>query len=860
MAAFADGLARGIERLSMACARRPWLTFLAALVLVGVCGAIAATHMRVNTNSSEMLSPTLDFRARQLALNAAFPGLQDRLVVVVRAPDADRADAFLARLTQAIGKRGTALEAPFAGAVDPFFQRNGLLYMEDAKLDDTLARMTRAAPLIGALAAKPTAETYYATLAAGLRDADRIAGGEAALTAALAETAATIEGRLAGKPSPLAWSRLFTTQEGSHVQRVLTVDPKLDFSRLQPARPAVDALRAAVAEAQADPRFTGVEAGITGDPALRNEELASVVQGLGTSAVASVLLIGALIAFAFRSLRRALVVASVMVVAIAVTAAFGALVFDSFNLVSVGFSVLLVGLGADYASHTLLRGDEALAKGETGLQAARESMDELVLPLGLCAVCTGLGFMAFVPTPFVGMAQLGVLGAVGVFTAFLCSVTLVPAGIALLGRPRPPLEVPGWERVSRFGPPTARVLLLASLAALLALPFARFDADPMSLRDPGAPSVRAYQWLFEDEASQPYRASVLAPDLAAAERVAERVKSVPGVKSAITATSLVPGDEALYRRDAIDAAAFGILPQIEGAEPPAGGIAELRAELATRADPEAKRLAAALTKLAARPDLAPAVERDIFQWWPMRLAQLRAQLQPDAEITLETVPAQLRARFLNAEGQARVEIAPAEDLREPSARAEFVRALGAAEPSATGPVFTVERSGVVIGQAMLTAFLGTLAAVTIVLLLVGRDFVMTMATLAPVLAAAALTTAFGVLAGVPFNFANVIALPLMIGAGLDSAIHYASRAGVEHGVDAVAGTSTPRAILVSALTTIASSGSLMLSPHRGVASIGLLLTAALLAMVLTTLLLQPMAIRLVERRRKKAAAAAAIAG
>jgi hypothetical protein len=151
---------------------------------------------------------------------------------------------------------------------------------------------------------------------------------------------------------------------------------------------------------------------------------------------------------------------------------------------------------------------------------------------------------------------------------------------------------------------------------------------------------------------------------------------------------------------------------------------------------------------------------------------------------------------------------------------------------------------------MLTAFIGTCVIVILVLLLVGRDLVMTLATLFPILAAAALTTAFSVLAGVPFNFANVIALPLMIGAGIDSAIHYAARAGHEASVDAVAGTSTPRA-------TIASSGSLMLSPHKGVASIGILLTVALSAMVLTTLLLQPMAIRLVERRRARRRTAAA---
>lgn len=859
MAHWAPALAKRVEPLALLCARRPWAAFAVAALIVAACAAFAAANMRINTNSSDMLSRDLDFRARQLALNAAFPGLQDRLVVVVRAPSADAADAFLVRLEAAIAARPEALHRPFAASVDPFFARNGLLYMDDAKLDDTLARITRAAPLIGQLSTSPTAATYFGALAQGLRDADKIAGGEAALSAALGETAATIEARLAGKPAPLAWSRLFAEQDGPFVQRVLTVDPRLDFARLQPAKPAVDALRAAVDAA--NPAAMGVEVGITGDPALRSEELGSVVQGLGASSVASILLIGALVWVAFRSVRRALVVAMVMVFAIAITAAAGAALFPAFNLVSIGFAVLLVGMGADYATHTLLRGDEGRQRGANGLGAATEAMDELILPLGLCAVCTSLGFMAFVPTPFVGMAQLGILGAIGVTMAFLASITIVPAGIAVVGKPRAAVTMPKFAWAQRLAPGAERLVLALSLLALLALPFARFDADPMSLRDPGAPSVRAYDQLFAESSSQPYRASVLAPSLAAADAVAAKAKTVPEVDSAVTLTNLLPGADAPYRRDAVEATAFGVLPQLDGGvAPAAGGAAALRAELARRSDAPARRLAAALDRLAAQPAAMPAVERDLFAYWPMRLAQLKRQLQPDAEITAASLPAALRDRFVNAAGQARVEISPRADLRDRDARAAFVDALGKAVPEATGPVFTIEKSGAVVGRAMLVAFVGTVVVVTVLLLLVGGDLLMTLATIAPVIAAAAITVAFGVLAGVPFNFANVIALPLMIGAGTDSAIHFAARANELDTVDHVVETSTPFAILVSAFTTIASSGSLMLSPHRGVASIGIMLTVALTATVFTTLLLQPAAIRMVERFRARGVKRAATLG
>ena len=845
------------QRIADRCARHPWATFALAALLT-LLGALAATGIRVNTNSADMLSPRLDFRQRALAMKAAFPGLDERLVVVVRAPSADAADLFLERLVAEIGRRPQWLSEPFAAAADPFFQRNGLVYAQDAELDATLARITRAAPLIAQLSADPSANAYFSALADGLRNADAIAGGEAALSAALDETAATIEARLAGRAAPLPWSRLFAQQDGAIVQRSLTVEPKLDFARLTPARPALDALRAAVAAARADPRLAGVEAGITGDPALRGEELASVTQGLWRSGVASVGLIAVILWLAFASLRRALVAAAVVVVAVALTAGFAGLALPPLNLVSVAFAILMVGLGADYATHTLLRADEAKAAGAAPRAAVAASMGELALPLALCAAATAVGFLAFLPTPFRGMAQLGMLGAFGVLVVFLASITLVPAGIALSGRPAPPRRLP-WSGAGRglasgWRGPTTRLVVALALLSALALPLARFDADPMALRDPGAPSVRAFQWLFDEAASQPYRAAILAPSLAAAEAEAARVKALPGVDSATTLASLIPGEEALARRDAIEATALGVLPQLEaGAVDPAppGGLERLRAQLAARGDAPARRLAAALDGLAARPGQAPAVEADLFAFWPMRLAQLKAQLQPDAEIMPAALPAALRERFINAAGQARVEMAPSADLRDAAARAAFVDMLARHAPDATGPVVTVEHAGRIIGRSMLQAFLTTLAVCAAVLWLARRDALMVAATLTPVLAAAAITVAMGALLGVPFNYANVIAMPLLVGAGVDSAIHYAARAGHTASLEAVEASSTPRAILFSALTTIASSGSLMLSPHRGVASIGVLLTVALTATVLATLVIQPAAIRAVERWRAR---------
>lgn len=840
-------VARAVGRWGALAAARPWLTFALAALLVLACGLVASRHFAVDTDSSHMLADELPHRQRELALNAAFPGLNSRFVVLVDAPDADRADAALARLAAAIAARPQALDAPFAAALDPFFQRNGLLYMDDAELDAMLARLSRAGPLLGTLAAEPTLAAFMASLAEGVADADRIAGGPEALARVIAATDATIRARLEGKPRPLAFSTLFA-EDDAPVRRVLTVQPRLDFTLFQPAKPARDALAAAIAEAIAAPGLGDVRIAVTGDPAMRSEELKSVTEGLGLALVVSLVSVGLLMAIAFRRLALALVALGVILVALALAAAFAALAFPALNLVSMAFAVLLTGLGADYAIHLILRMEEP--DGDWPTTAA-----DLGLALFLCALTTALGFLAFVPTPFVGMAQLGLIGAFGVFAAFLAAATLVPAGLAITGRrPRPGRQSPELPRaVTRLALPA---LLAALVVAAIAAPQARFETDPMALRDPQAPSVRAFATLFDDKATRPYSASLLVEDDAAAEAVAARLLALPEVDHVVTPRRLLPGEGAEFRLDAIDAVAAGLLPQLEADAPAiatADGVAKLEAALEGSALPEQQRLAASLAALraaAARdPGLPAAVERDIFAFWPATLARLKASLAPDPAPALADLPAPLVSRYRNEAGQVRVEIVPRDDLRSPTARARFVAAVRAVAPEVAGPVVNLEESGAVIARAMLTATLLALAACGLVLVAVNRDPALTLATLVPVLAAILLTVGLSALLKLPFNYANVIALPMLLGAGIDSAIHLSARARASGSASAALASSTPRAVVFAALTTIAAFGSLMLSAHRGVASIGALLLVALASTTLATLVLQPRALALVERLR-----------
>lgn len=835
-----DAAGRFMAGIGDMAARRPRLVLLLALLVTLVAALTAATNLRIDTDAQHMLADELPHRQREFALDRSFPGLNNRFILLIDAPDADAADRFLARLDAELRARPQALEAPFAAALDPWFARNGLLYRDDAELDSFLARLSRSGPLLATLAAEPTLSAYFASLAEGVVDADRIAGGEEALTRALQETRATVDARLAGKGRPIAFSRLFA-EDDAPVRRILTVTPKLDFSLLQPARPAREAVRAAIAAA--DPAQDGVRVQVTGDPAMRSEELGSVAQGIGLSLAVSLVALSALLWFSFRNLRLSLLALSIVFVANAVAAAFAALAFDALNLVSMAFAVLLTGVGADFAIHFIMH---ARQPGAT----THGAVERLGPPLLLCAATTIFGFLAFVPTPFQGMAQLGLIGAVGVVAAFVSTLLVIPAGLALI----PPAVLPGSDGPGLLARLPQRPLLLLGVVALagaaLLVPQARFETDPMALRDPGSPAVMAFATLFADRDTRPYSASILVPDQAAAEALADRLVALPEVDRVVTPARLLPGEAAVYRRDAIDAVAMGLLPQLEGGEPPVAtdnGLGRLRAALAAHPRPGSAELAASLDRLAAAaardPALLPALEQDVLAYWPQTLDRLKQSLSPDLDPSLDDLPAGLRDRYLAADGRVRVEVVPRADLRDPAARAAFIAAVRRVAPEAAGSVMNIDASGKVVERAMLTATLTALLACGALLFAVERSVWRTLATLAPILAACLLTLGGSVLFQIPFNYANVIALPMLIGAGIDSAIHMAAHPPGEGGN---AGP-TARAIVVTALTTITSFGSLIFSEHRGVASIGALLLVALASTTFAALVLEPPLLRLAGR-------------
>ncbi len=269
----------------------------------------------------------------------------------------------------------------------------------------------------------------------------------------------------------------------------------------------------------------------------------------------------------------------------------------------------------------------------------------------------------------------------------------------------------------------------------------------------------------------------------------------------------------------------------------------------------ASRLRPVLDRYLQRLEDSPDSTREIEALQSSMLGALPEQLRVlDAalsagHVTLEKLPDAILERMITADGRVRIQIFPRDDLNDNAALAAFVDGVKAATPEVAGSASEILESGRSVVRALTQAMLSAFIAITLFLLILWRRIDDTALVLIPLLLASALTVAAAVLAGIPFNFADVIVLPLLLGIGVDSGIHLVHRARVIGGGEVnLLATGTARAVAFSALTTIASFGSLGLATHLGLATLGRLLTLGVGFTLVCNLIVLPALIRLRPRR------------
>ena len=216
--------------------------------------------------------------------------------------------------------------------------------------------------------------------------------------------------------------------------------------------------------------------------------------------------------------------------------------------------------------------------------------------------------------------------------------------------------------------------------------------------------------------------------------------------------------------------------------------------------------------------------------------QLRNMLQAQP-VSLKNLPPELVAEWKTKDGLTRVEALPKGDPNDNDTLRRFATAVLAAEPTAIGGPVSILKSGDTVVKAFIHAGIYALVVISLLLWLTLRRITDVLMTLVPLLVAGAVTLEICVLIGLPLNFANIVAFPLLLGIGVAFKIYYVT--AWRSGRTNLLQTSLTRAIFFSALTTATAFGSLWLSSHPGTASMGKLLALSLVTTLAAVLLFQP---------------------
>jgi uncharacterized protein len=850
-------LESAITAIVRVCTRFPWPIIVLAMLAGAASTLYSARHFAISTDINKLISPNLDWREREVAFEKAFPGHFQSTLVVVDAPTAELASIASAELAQRLARHRDLFRAIEDMSSNDFFVRNGLLFQPTARVANLTEGLTRAAPLVSTLVGDPSLRGLTRAMSLGLVGVQNRMVTLDGLTRPLSMASTTVEDALAGQPAVFSWQEMLSGRKATpdDLRRFIDVRPVLDFSALKPGQASSDAIRQAASDLQLASKYQA-RVRLTGSVPMADEEFATVQQGALVNTTGTVIVVLVILWLALKSTRLIVAVFINLFVGLAITAALGLMMVGALNMISVAFAVLFVGLGVDFAIQFSVRYRAERHLVPELRPALAQAAEKVGVPLTLAAAAVAAGFLSFLPTAYRGVSELGQIAGVGMLIAYLTSITLLPALITVLNPPGEP-EAVGYRLlapVDRFLQRQRLPVIVGTVAvAVIGAPllyFLTFDFDPIHLRSPQTESISTLLDLGNSPQVGFDSVNVIMPSLNDATAAAARLLKLPQVLSTTTLLSFVPEDQdkklALIKTFGED-----MKPILDKtpSKPPSNaenvaalnGLAEQLNKFAGNATgpgaDAARRLAADCVKLArAAVDVRNKAQAAFIVPLEADLAQLRSELNAE-RITRDNLPQPLKTQWVAADGRARVEAAPKGNTNDTEVLRAFARATLAVYPAAIGGPISILESGRTVVRAFLEAGAYALFSIAILLWIVLRRFGDVLLTLVPLLLAGMVTLELCVLIGMPLNFANIIALPLLLGVGVAFKIYYimAWRAGHTDLLQS----SLTRAVIWSALTTATAFGSLWLSQHPGTSSMGKLLALSLVCTLAAAVLFQP---------------------
>jgi len=845
-------------------------------VLLTSSGAVYYTinHLTINTDTTDLIAPEATFQKNRRLFEKTFPQDINTVLLMIESESpelTEQATRRLGRLLRADSENFDYVDIPGDSS---FFRQNGLLYLENKELQAISNSLTQAQPFIGRLATNNSLEGLFSILDDALLNSGKENDLPIQITPLLTKLELTLHKVLNNQNALLSWQDLMVSQKSPTTnpnRRFIIVRPVFDFKDIMPIQKPIAKMRAAIAQIQ-DANMPPVKVWITGEIGLEHDEIEGVSHGTFTASLFSLALVCLILLIAFRSINLMLATFVTLLIGMAFCGLFAAVFVKELNLISVAFTVSNIGLGVEYAIHFCLRYRDYLKTNISKEKAIRDTLVSTSPSLLLCAATTAIGLYAFIPTDYQGISELGLLAGSSLFICLFITLTVLPILLLIIPKPYLRPDEFGVQKISplmhtltsiplHFARPITYITIVLALISGLALFKLEVDFNPINMRDPNTESVIAFKKLLQTQDSSPMTLTILTNHADKVKPLQQAFEKLAVVDKTMSLFDFIPENQA-DKLDVIEdlnlvlAAQATDFPPLKQNTNPKPAIekflitlkntlpqrtdkAEIAALIALQRQLEGVLIELENRQQPSRQAFIEKMQTSLLGSLPVVMNQLSASLRAN-EVSLATLPADLKAHWLSQSGLYRIQIFPKQDLNDLKNLENFITQVQSIESNTTDlPILFWESMKEVV-KAFKKAITIAIITIAALLLMMRRNIKDMLLVVVPLLLSGLFTMGSTALIGTPINFANIIALPLLLGLGVDNGIHMLGK--LRQSVDEeqnIYQSSTARGIFYGAITTISSFAGLAFSPHQGVASMGLVITIGIFWVMIGTFVILP---------------------
>jgi uncharacterized protein len=886
---------RGLRWLANTVYCYPRLYFYPQVLLFVVCVCYTVFNLQFSTARNDLVGADKQYHKNFLVYKKEFIA-QDEMVAVVESEDMEKNRQFVERL-------GARLQTETNLFTDVMFNNDvkmlgnkALLFFPEEDLKALQQTLRDYRPFIQQFARATNLQSLFRLVNHQFRTAKREQNAETeSLVKALPALQRIVEGatdslRRPGTPPSPGVTALFGAGEEAERQiyitfakgRIYIVTARAALSTQEGK--AVERLRELVRETRVE--VPGVNAAITGEPVLEYDEMAQSQRDTTIATVVSLIVVAFIFIYGYSESGRPIKATICLIVGLGYTLGFTTLVVGHLNILTITFVPMLIGLAIDFGVHLITRYEEELRRGKT----EREAMEKAIVYTGqgiLTGCFTTAGaFFAMGLTDFKGIQEMGIISGGGLLICLVPMMTLLPV-LLLRGRQNVldhtyPQVVERRARIERLW--LERPLAVTGITvALCGLAFAKFnrvyfDYNLLNMQTKGLPAVVFEQKLIKSAEKSVLYCAMIAKSLEEAAALEVNVTNLSAVASVDSMTRFLTEDQT--RKLALVSEIKKEVAPIHFAEADLGliDLAELSrtlwslqgylglasGEVEKEGDTELLEQLTSLRQaisalrqrmLAASPpalrklgSFQQALFRDIQQTF----TAIKKQDDRD-RLRAQDLPPALRHRFVSRNGDLYViQIYPKEDVWQRDKQKEFVEQLQTIDPNVTGTPVQLYYYTTLLKKSYEEAAYYALGAIALLVLIHFHSFTCVVLSLLPVGIGTIWMVGFMGWFGIPFNPANIMTLPLVVGIGVTNGIHILNRFAEEQTPNILA-KSTGKAVLISALNTIAGFGSLMLAKHQGIASLGYVMAMGTATCMIAALTFLPAVLNLLSHRGWKLA-------